>query len=310
MAEKLEKVHHIELPMEQKRLKQGYSEPEFPPITRHWSSTEIERNGEPEPIDRRLQTPEIQRLHAEQERLRFEAERVWLEQERQFAEQARLRSEAESTEPPRFEAKIQQFIVQPREFASEKQFEPEKQSAEKENFDRTASAAVATLSDDSAQKPQQQPAEIFLEAPKQSVASRVLSKETADFSFTYAQNHRTSRALPIAALIFLMLGGGAVLGIWFLQTSKTKEANQTNSGQTQSTQTQSTQTEATQPISSSLTSSPEPPARSTPEINKAPPAVVPLKSSATRIKKPTPRSRKTPSKRKQSITIDDILNEQ
>ncbi|MDQ3040795.1 MAG: hypothetical protein M3R11_00245, partial [Acidobacteriota bacterium] len=95
MAEKFEEVLQTELPVEQKRLKQEWSEPEFPPIIRQRSSTEIERNGETEPIDRRLQEPEILRLHAEQERLRIEAERVWLEQERHFAEQARLRSDAE-----------------------------------------------------------------------------------------------------------------------------------------------------------------------------------------------------------------------
>jgi len=307
MAEKFEEVLQTELPVEQKRLKQEWSEPEFPPIIRQRSSTEIERNGEPEPIDRRLQEPEILRLHAEQERLRIEAERVWLEQERHFAEQARLRSDAESTERHRSEAKIQQFIVQQRPF------EPEKQSAEKENFDQTASAAGTPLSDDSAQP--QHPAEIALETPKQSVSSGVLSEETADFSFTYVKNHTTSRVLPGAALIFLMLGG-TVLGVWFLQTSKTEESNQqTNPGQTETNQTVTNQTVTNQTVtnqtvSSSLTSSPVPAARSTPEKNKVPPAPVSLKSPASTVKKPTPQSKKTPPKRKRSITIDDILNDQ
>jgi len=302
MAEKFEEVLQTELPVEQKRLQQEWSEPEFPPIIRQRSSTEIERNGEPEPIDRRLQEPEIQRLHAEQERLRIEAERVWLEQERHFAEQARLRSDAESTERHRSEAKIQQFIVQQRPF------EPEKQSAEKENFDQTASAAGTPLSDDSTQP--QRPAEIALEAPKQSVSSDVLSEETANFSFTYVKNHTTSRVLPGAALIFLMLGG-TVLGVWFLQTSKTEESNQqTNPSQTQSNQTETNQTETNQTVSSSLTSSPVPAAQSTPEKNKVPPAPVSLKSPASTVKKPTPQSKKTPPKRKRSVTIDDILNEQ
>ena len=301
MAEKFEEVLQTELPVEQKRLKQEWSEPEFPPIIRQRSSTEIERNGETEPIDRRLQEPEILRLHAEQERLRIEAERVWLEQERHFAEQARLRSDAESTERHRSEAKIQQLIVQQRPF------EPEKKSAEKENLDQTASAAGTPLSDDSAQP--QRPAEIALEAPKQSVSSGVLSEETADFSFTYVKNHTTSRVLPGAALIFLMLGG-TVLGVWFLQTSKTEESNQTNPGQTVTNQTVTNQTVTNQTVSSSLTSSPVPAARSTPEKNKVPPAPVSLKSPASTVKKPTPQSKKTPPKRKRSVTIDDILNEQ
>jgi hypothetical protein len=301
MAEKCEEVGQTELQVEQKRLKQECSEPQFPPIKRQRSSTEIKRNGDPETIDRRLQDPEIQRLLAEQERLRIEAERVWLEQKNHFAEQSRLRSEAESTERHRNEAKIQQFIVQ------ELPFESKKQPAEKEIFDQTVSAAGTPLSDDSAQP--QRPSKIALETPEQSVSSGVLSEETADFSFTYAQNHKISRVLPVAALIFLMLGG-TVLGVWFLQTSKTKESNQTNPGQTKTSQTETNQTETNQTVSSSLTSSPAPTARSTPEIIKVPPAAASLKSAASTVKKPTPQSRKNPPKRKRSITIDDILNEQ
>jgi hypothetical protein len=298
---------------------------------------ETERNGgEPEPIDRRLQDPEIQRLHAEQERLRIEAERIWLEQERHFTEQARLRSEAESAEPHRYKAKIQQLIVQ------QPPLEPEKQSAEEENFGKTASMSGTPLSDDSSQ-PQRQ-AEIALEAPKQSVSSSVSSAEREDFSFSsasYAENHRTSWVLPVAALIFLLLGG-TVLGVWFLQTPKVQESNQTNA-----VQTQAKQTETNQALSSSSPPSPEPTVRSTREITKVPPtgygqkqpkefekrstfeirevptpaislrsAARPVekpapaaKSVAPRVKKP-PRSRKTPPERKQSITIDDILNDQ
>jgi hypothetical protein len=327
MAEKREEIRQIKLPAKQKRLELGWSEPEFPPIKRQQASMETERNGgEPESIDRQLQDPEIQRLHAEQERLRIEAERVWFEQERHFAEQARLRSEAESTEPHRYEAKVQQLVVQ------QQSFEPKKQSEKEENFDEMASAASTPLSDDSSQPPRL--AEIPLKAPKQSVSSGVLSRETADFSFSSAssaKNHRTSWVLP-AALIFLMLGG-TVLGVWFLQTPIMEKSNQTNSFQTQSNQT-----ETNQVISSSSASSPEPTARSTPEINKPPLTALSLKPAAKSLdkpavaakpaakslekpalaakpeaspfKKPTPRLRKIPPKRKRSITIDDILSDQ
>ena len=321
MAEKREEeIRQIKLPAEQKRLKHEYSEPEFPPIKRQRSSAEIERNRETEPIDRRLQAPEIQRLHAEQERLRIEAERIWLEQEHHFAEQARLRSEAESTEPHRDEAKIRQFIAQQRPF------EPKKQSADKEDFDQMTIPPRSPLSDDSAQP--QRPTEIALKATEQTVSSGIIPQKTADFSFTYAQNHRTSRLLPVAALIFLMLGG-TILGVLFLQTSKRQESNQTGLGETQTnqtvtSQTETNQTQSNQTVSTSLTSSPEPVAPSTPEINKVPLAPVSLnletrpvdkpapaaKRAAWSVKKPTRRLRKTSPKRKQSITIDDILNEQ
>jgi hypothetical protein len=333
MAEKLEEAQQVKLPAEQNRLEQEWSEPEFPPTKRQQVSTRIERNGGQEPMDRRLQEPETQRLHAEQERLRIEAERVWLEQERHFAEQARLRNEAESTEPHPYEAKIQQLIVQ------QHPFEPEKQLAKEENFVKTVSAAGTPLSHYSAQPPS---TEIAFGAPKESVSSGVLSEETTDFSFSSAENHTTSRALPGAALIFLMLGG-VVLGVWFLQTPKMEESNETNSGQAQSNQTETNRASSSGSIFSTDAAAQSTPEinkalptnysqkyrkelkqRSTPVINKVPPTTLALKQTATPVgtptiaakpaaspvKKSTPRSRKTPLKRKRSITIDDILNDQ
>lgn len=312
-----EEVWHAKLPAERKRPEQEWSEPAFSLAEQERPSRGAARNGQGELIERQLPEPEIQRLQAEQERLRIEAERVWLEQERHFAEQARLRTETESIDRDRYEAEIQQLIApQPR-------FETEERLSEKENFDEPEGAAATRFSEDSTQT--RHSAGIFLDAPRQSVSSGVLSKETSketseettDFSLAYSQNRKISWLLPGAALIFLMFGG-AVLGGWYLQTSKTEESNQTNPGRTESKQTKPNQT-----VSSSFVSRPEPAAESTPEMNKVPPTALPTppatrpvgkrsfaaKPTAPPVAKPTSQTRKTPPKPKQPVTIDDILND-
>lgn len=330
MAEKRkDEVQFTRLPEEQKRLEQKGLKLEPLLVKQEQSSIEREQNGRPELIERQLQEPEIQRLYAEQERLRIEAERVWLEQERHFAEQVRLRNEAESADQHQYDAEIQQLI------AKQRPFEPEKQLSGKESHDEMQSAAGRQFSNDFTEPPPL--AGILPKAPKQNVSSGILFKEAADLPPASPENHRIARMSSVAALIFLLFGG-AVLGVWFLQSSKTEESNQTESNQTRSDET----------VSSSFTSSPEPTAQPTPKINKVPPSRSPLKRAAKpvtepsvtpkpvaqpsvtqkpvtkpvsqpaatpkpvalQMKKPMPQSRKTPSKPKRPITIDDILNDQ
>ncbi len=292
-----EKVRDTKLPAEQKRLEWKWFEPGFLLAKQEQSSRkEAEPNTQPELFECQLQ-PEIQRLYSEQERLRIEAEQVWLEQECHFAEQARLRIEAESADQQQYEAGIQQLIAKARFF------EPERQLSEKEISDEIERAPITQFSNGLTQQPRL--ARVFLDASKQSVFSDVLSKEPIDLPFASPQNHRISRVLPAAALIFLMFGG-AVLVFWFSQTSKMEEPNQTNLNQTESNQIESNRMRSNQTISSNFTSDPGLTAESTSKVNEVPPTTLSLKPFAKpvgkpsvvskpfapRMKKPMPRSRK------------------
>jgi len=296
--------------LEQERLEQEQLERERRLAEQERLLIEAEQKRQAELTERQLQEAELQPQYAEQERLRIEAEQVWLEQERQFAEQERLRIEAElAAEPRQREAEIQQQIVK------QPVSEPQKRLSERENHGEIESTAATRFSDGLTQ--QSYPAEIFMEAPKQSVPSNILLEETADLPFTLPQNRKISWLLPVVALIFLMFGG-VILGGWFLQTSRNEESDRTNPSQTESNQTESNQT-----VSSSYTSTPEPTVKATPEINEMPPSTLSLKpiakpvnreSIAPRsveppVKKLMPQPRKTPPKPKRPVTIDDILND-
>jgi hypothetical protein len=309
MDKKLEEVRQTRLVAEQKRVEQEWLEPDFARFKQKQSSIDASRDSQPTLIERQLQEPEIQQLNAEQERLRIEAEQLWLEQERHFAEQVRLRIETESTDRHQYEAESQPLIPQQRTFESEKQL------SEKETYKEIESKATTQFSDDLIQSPLV--VETFLESPKQSVSSDILSAETANLPFTSPKNHKISWGLPIATLIFLLLGG-AVLGVWFLQPSKIKESSQTNSSKIESSQKVSL---------GGVISNLAPDAKSSPKIKEVSPPTLPVKPVVREVSKPliksqpvTPqmkkqmpqslKSRKLPSKPKRPVTIDDILNDQ
>jgi serine/threonine protein kinase len=316
-----EKKRHVEVQhaiwlTEQKRLEHVPLGLENRIVKQDSVNVKAEQNRQVEPIDHQLQEPEIQRIYAEQERLRIEAKQVWLEQERHFAEQGRLQLEAESANQHQYEAKIQELIS--KQHASETQ----QKLAENDNLDELEATATTQFLDNLTQ--QSNRTEIFLEAPKQSVSSDILSEKTADLLFTSSQNHKTSWLSTLIVLIFLILGG-VILGVWYLQTSKIEESSQTNTSLIDSNQTDSNQTNSNQTLSSSSIPNPEPTVEATPEINEEDPAstlilkpivrpinrqsVIP-KPVVLRMKNSTPQSRKKPPNPKKPVTIDDILNDQ
>ena len=311
-AKKLEEeVQQAKWLAEQKRLEQERLEHENLLAVQERLRIEAEQKIQTVPIEQPLQEAGIQRQYAEQEQLRTQAEQVWLEQERQFAEQERLRIKAELPELHQHEAEIQPQIVKQRIS------EPEKQLSEEENLDQLESAATTPSSDDLTQQPYR--AKIVLEEPKQGVSLYTLPEVTSDLPFTLPQDRKISWRLPVVALLVFLVFGSVILGVWFLQISRTEESNQTNPSQTESTQTESNQT-----ASSSYTATPEPTVEATPEINVMPPSTLSLKPIARpfsqpsvapkpfapQVKKPMPQRRKMLPKSKKPVTIDDILNDQ
>jgi len=311
-AKKLEEeVQQAKWLAEQKRLEQERLEHENLLAVQERLRIEAEQKIQTVPIEQPLQEAGIQRQYAEQEQLRTQAEQVWLEQERQFAEQERLRIKAELPELHQHEAEIQPQIVKQRIS------EPEKQLSEEENLDQLESAATTPSSDDLTQQPYR--AKIVLEEPKQGVSLYTLPEVTSDLPFTLPQDRKISWRLPVVALLVFLVFGSVILGVWFLQISRTEESNQTNPSQTESTQTESNQT-----ASSSYTATPEPTVEATPEINVMPPSTLSLKPIsrpfsqpsvapkpfAPQVKKLMPQRRKMLPKSKKPVTIDDILNDQ
>ncbi len=302
--------------LEQERLEQEQLECEHQLAEQEQLCIEAEQKRQTELVEHQLQEAEIQRQYAEQERLRIQAEQVWVEQERQFAEQERLRIEAELPELNQHEAEIQQQIVK------QQSSEPEKQLSEKENLGEIESTATTQFSNGLTQ--QSYLAEIVLEEPKQGVSLYTLPEATVDLPFTLSQNPKISWPLPVVALLVFLVFGGGILGVWFLQTSRIKESNQTNPSQTESNQTNPSQLESNQTVSSSYTATPEPTVEATPEISEMPPSTLSLKPiarpvsrtlvapkpAAPQVKKLVPQPRKTPSRLKKPVTIDDILNDQ
>ena len=245
-------------------------------------------------IEPQLQEPEIQGLDAVQERLRVEAEQIWVEQEHKFAEQAPLQFKAESAGLHQYEDVIQQLI------AKQPGSEPEKQLSKKENPDETETTANTLFEDDLTR---QTPAGNSIESPKQLVSSDILSDETANLPFTYQQNHKKSWFLPVTGLIFLMFGVVILGGVLFLQTANMDKSNDANPSQTEPKQTESNQI-----ISPSYTSDSEATVEANPEIPEASSSTLlpqPINAPGNRptsvsrpvtqrMKKPTPKLRKTP----------------
>jgi serine/threonine protein kinase len=311
-----EEIHHARWLAEQKQLEQERSEQErlnreHQPSEQEQLRIEAEQKSQADPIEHELQEAEIQRQYTEQVRLRIQAEQIWLEQEHQFAEQERLRVKAESAELYQHEAEIQQPVT------IQRAFEPDGQLSEKENFNEEEHAATTQFLNGLTK--QSHLSGDFLEAPKQSASSDTFSEETGDFSITFPQDRKNPWLLPVVALLVFLMFGSVILGVWFLQTSRIEESNQTNSSQINPSQTQSNET-----VSSSYTATPEPTVEATPEINEMPPSTVLMepvtrpirrpsvapKPAAPRVTKPKPQRRKTSPKPKKPVTIDDILNDQ
>ena len=259
---------------------------------------QAEQLRQAELIERQLQEAEILRQQGEQERLRIEAEQARLEKERQLAKQEQLRIEAELAELHRHESKIQQQIAESRTS------ETKQQLSVNETFGEVQAAAAATQFSDGLTQ-QSNLAGVFQEPTKQSISSDILPFKTGDLPFTHLRNSKKSRVLPIAAVSFFMFSG-LILGVWFLQPSKTEESNQTNTNQTSfsANETTAEPTVAATPepiVTPSLILSTEPTA--TP-VSRSPAAPKP---AAPRIEKPTPQPKKPTPKAKKPVTIDDIL---
>ncbi|MEJ7700771.1 MAG: protein kinase [Pyrinomonadaceae bacterium] len=303
-------------PLEQERLEEERLERERQLAEQERLRIEAEQNREVELVEDQLQEVELQPQHTEQEQLRIQAEQVWLEQERQFAEQERLRIKAKLPKFHQHEAETQQQITK------QHTSEPEDRLSEKENLGEIESMATMQFSNDLTQ--QSHLSRIVLEEPKQGDSLYTLPKVTADLPFTLPQNRKISWLLPVIALLVFLMLGGVILGGWFLQPSRVKESNETNPSQTESNQTNPSQLESNQTVSSSYTATPEPTVEATPEISEMPPSTLSLKPiarpvsrtlvapkpAAPQVKKLVPQPRKTPSRLKKPVTIDDILNDQ
>jgi len=263
----------------------------------------VEKQRQAELVERQLNEIAAQRQHIEQERLRIKAEQERLEKEDQVVEQEQLRTEAKLTELHLHEAEIQQQL------ANYHTSETEKRLPEKEKPGEVEPLGEITLVMDGLAQ-QSILAEAFPESPKQDFSSDILPMETADLSFTLPQNRKTSWILYAVALIFLMFGG-VILGVWFWQTSKTENSNQTNSNQANSSQTSFLSNAAT----------PKPTVEAIPETDLIPslspePTASPVsrtpaapKPAAPRVVNPTPQPAKPSPKPKKTLTADDLIND-
>lgn len=304
MSKKVEEPQQTRLAAEQRQLEQERLKSDFVPFDQKQPSFEPGQNSQSPLVEYSLQDPKIQQIHAEQERLRTELERLCPKQERHFEEQAGLRMETESNHLHEYETKAQPLISQQFTFESEKQT---KHKIESQIPSQTLNVSI----------PISHLEETFLEPSKQSVPTDILTMSVANSTFNPPEKNKISWVLFIAALVFL-ISGGAVLGIWFLQHSETEKLNQNNSDKMEVNRT----------FSSGFTSNSIPSFNPNPKINETPPSLPveavtkeispsPLYSkpimSRNRIKKrrwQSTKSRKPSPKPKQSVTIDDILNDQ
>jgi serine/threonine protein kinase len=251
---------------------------------------------------RQLREAETQSQLVKQMRLRVEAEQERVEKERQLAEQEHLRIEAELTEIQQHEADIQQQLTA--QYSSKDAI----QLMDKENFEETESFAVNTQFSDNLTQHSYLP-EISPELITQNITSNTLSDEDEKLPFTLSESKKVSWTLPIAALILLAFGG-AVFGIWFIQSPEATKSNQTNSNQAgfllnetnYEPKVAATPVEDPTTLPSSLAPNPILTPMSKPSVEtKVPPP---------RVEKPTPPPppTKTPPKKK-TVTVDDLIND-
>lgn len=251
--------------------------------------------------ERQLREAETQRQFAEKERLRIEAEQERLKKERQSAEKERLRIEAELAEIHQHEADIQhQLTIQ--DISKDAL-----RLTAKENFEVTELLPVNTRFSDDLTQNLYLP-EVLPELTTQNITSNTLSDEAEKMPFSLPESKKVSWTLPIAALVLLIFGG-AVFGIWLMQSPQAVESNQTNSNQAGILPNETT---------------PEPRVGTTPTTDAATlpsslapnPIVTPVSKPAVetkvpppRVEKPTPLPAKTPPPKKKTVTVDDLIND-
>lgn len=291
--------------LEQERLEQErqFAEQERLRIEAEHLRLETERQlVEQERLEkqRQLREAETQSQLVKKARLRVEAEQERLEKERQLAEQEHLRIEAELAKIQQHEADIQHQLTIQNISADANRL------TGKENFEETEVLPVIPQFSNDLTQHSYLP-EILPELTTQNITSNTLSDEVENLPFTLSESKKVSWTLPIAALI-LLLFGGAVFGIWLMQSPNAAESNQTNSNQTGALPNETTPepriatTPATDPttLPSSLAPNPivTPASKPSVETKVAPP----------RVEKPTPPPAKTPPKKK-TVTVDDLIND-
>jgi len=269
---------------------------------------------EQERLEKERQFAEQERLRIEAEHKRLETERRMVEQERlekqrqlreaetqrQLAKKERLRIEAELDEIQQHEADIQhQLTVQ-------NISKDALRLSKKENFEETELLPVIPQFSDDLTQNLYLP-DVLPELTTQNITSNTLSDEAQPLSFTLPESKKVSWTLPIAALILLVFGG-AVFGIWLMQSPEAAESNQTNSNQTGVLPNETTAepkvgtTPATDPTTLPSSLAPNP------IVTPVSKPLVETKVAPPRVEKPTPPA-KTPPPKKKTVTVDDLIND-
>lgn len=300
--------------LEQERLEQErqFAEQERLRIETEHKRLEVEKQlVEQERLEkmRQLREAENHQQIAEQERLKIQAEHERLEKERQLAEQEHRQIEAELAEIRQHEAEIEHQLTVQHISASADRLPI------KESFIQTELLLVKPqLSDDLTQNLYLP--DVLPELTTQSITANTISEEAGEVAFASSASKKVSWTLPIAALILLIFGG-AVFGIWFMQSPNVAESQTANSKQSLSTVATNSESkigatpviDAT-PLPSSLAPNPilSPNPVATP-VSKT--SIEPKVSTTPRVEKltsPPPTTTKTPPKKK-DVTVDDLIND-
>jgi len=241
------------------------------------------------------------------------AEEKKLEQERKRVEEERLQLEAEQKKQKEAVARQLKEAEAQRLEAEKRAAEAEKRLLEKEskNADGEQSPAIAESAKNSTQKSALAAASSQNSAPD----------EIRDLFAEPKKDNNMARMIPVAVVIFLMLGGG-IWGIWAWQKSNAVEANQSVSSQPDS----SVKKSEPEPIAADT---PQPETVATPEttamtnVTTASPSVTEASTSRSAPKNkpavaaPTPAPRvekqapppaiKAQPKPKKAVTVDDLI---
>jgi serine/threonine protein kinase len=228
------------------------------------------------------------------------AEEKKLEQERQKVEEERLQLEAE-------QKKQKEAVARQLKEAEAQRLEAEKRAAEAEK--RLLEKESKNADGDLAKK------SVGVAATKQNSAPN----KTKELFAEPVKENNMGRMIPIAAVIFLMLGGAA-WGIWAWQKSNPVEANQSVSTQTDSavkkSEPEPTAATTPAPIVTPETTAMTETTASEPSVTEAPTSrTAPKNKSAVpppiapRIEKQTPpqTATKATPKPKKAVTVDDLI---
>ena len=264
---------------------------------------------------KKRETEDVKNKEEAEKRELLMAEEKKLEQERQKVEKERLRLEAEQKQQKEAVARQLQEAETQRLEAEKRAAEAEKRLLEKESKNADGGKSSATAK--SSGKP----------APKSSTAAskgNSAAPETTNLFSEPKRDNNLARMIPVAAVIFLMLGGAA-WGIWAWQKSSAVKANPSVSDQVDS---------AVKSNSEPIAATTPPPATAvipaattqTTTTTNTPPTVAEVSTSRTAPKTktaappPAPRvvekqappaatAVKVQPKPKKAVTVDDLIGD-